>query len=308
MAQPCPAQVESSTPKNPPHPPLVSRTSIASSETGKPATESTDPQLPADHDLTVRSLAHETALRRLQGLDSQQKRGRKGPDAASTASTQPVLVKEYSQNSPAPSIKQSKMRKHRNSSGNQDSSKLPPMESFSFQDILASIDPEVHGSIDRIAEICGRSKMSLADEYSSHLPPQADFSLLGLAEQAGISRLEPVEEASSTHEDTQQDPRPTRSRAARLSLVGTSNHACGELSSAPVTATSVVASSPQLSDVQEASGWSEGQSSYIPQLLAWLRSSRDDPQQSSRTSRRNSGAANALQRILGGTTDTTTSH
>lgn len=308
MAQPCPAHVESSTPKNPPHPPLVSQASIASPETGNPATDSTSPQLPAVHNLTERSLAHEEALRRLQGLDSQQKRGKKAPDAASTASTQPVLVREYSQNSPAPSIRQSRMRKHRNSSVNRDSSALPSIESFSFQDILASIDPEVHGSIDRIAEICGRSKMSLADEYSSHLPPQADFSLLGLAEQAGISRLEPVEEASSTHEDTHQDPRPTRSRAARLSLVGNSNHARGELSSAPVNATSAVASSPQPSDVQETSGRPEGQSAYIPQLLAWLRSSRDDPHQSSRTSKRNSGAAAALQRILGSSADTTTSH
>ncbi|KAL8929559.1 MAG: hypothetical protein Q9208_001228 [Pyrenodesmia sp. 3 TL-2023] len=254
MAQPCPAQVESSSPKNPPHPPLVSPTSIAPPGTGNPAAHSTDTQLPAVNPLTERSLAHETALRQLEGLDSQQKRGRKAPDAASTASTQPVLVREYSQNSPRPSIRQSRMRKYRNSSGNRDSSEMPPMESFSFQDILASIDPEVHGSIDRIAEICGRSKMSLADEYSSHLPPQADFSLLGVAEQAGISRLEPVEEASSTHEDIQQDPRPTHSRAARLSLVGTSNHARGDLSSTPVTATSAVASSPQSIDVQELSG------------------------------------------------------
>ncbi|KAI4192947.1 MAG: hypothetical protein LQ346_004062 [Caloplaca aetnensis] len=307
MAQPYPPHVESSTPKAPPHSSILCQTSIASPEPGNSATAFTDPRSPAVHNLTERSLAQETALRRLQGLDTQQKRGRKAPDAASTASTQPVLVREYSPSTPNRSSK-SRMRKNRNSAGNRDSSEMPPLESFSFQDILAAIDPEVHGSIDKIAEICGRSKMSLADEYSSHLPPQGDFSLLGLAEQAGISRLEPVEETSSTLEETAQDPSPSRSRAARLSLVGTSNQSHGDLLSAPITATSAVASSPQLRDVHEGSRGSEGQSAYIPQFLAWLRSSRDDPQPSSRTSRRNSGAANALQRILSSSADTTTSH
>ncbi|KAL8902474.1 MAG: hypothetical protein Q9207_004672 [Kuettlingeria erythrocarpa] len=308
MAQPYPPHVESSTPKDPPHPSSLCQASIASAETGNPAKASTDPRSPAVHNLTERSLAQETALRRLQGLDTQQKRGRKAPDAATTASTQPVLVREYSPSPPNRSSKQSRMRKHRSSGGNRDSSEMPPLESFSFQDILAAIDPEVHGSIDKIAEICGRSKMSLADEYSSHLPPQGDFSLLGLAEQAGISRLEPVEETSSILEETAQDPSPSRSRAARLSLVGNSNQSHGDLLSAPVTATSAVASSPQLRDVRQGSQGPEGQSAYVPQFLAWLRSSRDDPQPSSRTSRRNSGAAIALQRILSGSADTTTSH
>lgn len=304
------AEVESSTFNPPTTLQLTSQPSIAPIANGNPTSASTDPQPATVRDPSERNLAHEAALRRLHGLDSQSKRGRKASEAPSIASTQPVLVREYSQASPSSAgSKQSRMRQKRNSSANRDSSEMPPLESFSFQDILASIDPEIHGSIDKIAEMCGRSKMSLADEYSSHLPPQGDFSLLGLedhGDQTGISRLEPVEEASSTHEEAAHDPRSTRSRAARLSLVATSTRAHEDLLSAPVTATSAVAPDTQSRAVREDPRRPAVQSSYIPQLLAWLRSSRDNAPRSSQTSRRNSRATNALQAILGNA-DTTTS-
>ncbi|KAF3034494.1 hypothetical protein E8E12_003939 [Didymella heteroderae] len=49
---------------------------------------------------------------------------------------------------------------------------LPAIEDFSFSAILRAVDPEIRDAIDAIAEICARSRMSLADEYDAHLPPQ----------------------------------------------------------------------------------------------------------------------------------------
>ncbi|KAI4146106.1 MAG: hypothetical protein L6R39_003590 [Caloplaca ligustica] len=274
----------------------------------KSATTPTSP--PSDDQaLNERNLAHETALRRLNGLDSQPKRGRKAPDLPSTASTQPVLVREYSQSTPNNrGSRQSIMKQRSHSRSNRESSEMPPLESFSFHDILASIDPQVHGSIDKIAEICGRSRMSLADEYSSHLPPHGDFSLLNLqdhGDHTAVSRLEPVEEASSTHEESAQEARSTPSRAARLSLVGRPNTGQGDLSSAPVTATSNVASHTQSVHVRPESRAPEVQASYIPQLLAWLGSSQHNSSRLSNTSRGDSGAANALLRILDSSAEST---
>ncbi|KAI4173384.1 MAG: hypothetical protein LQ343_002916 [Gyalolechia ehrenbergii] len=302
MSQPPLADVDATTSKTLHAPPLTSRSSSAATKDSSPITSGdNDPQLAGEGDLSERKLAHEAALRRLNGLDSKSKRDKKAPDTGSTASTQPVLVKEYSKSTSSGGMKQQKMRQKRNSSGNKDSSELPPLKSFSFQDILASIEPEIHGSIDQIAEIYGRSRMSLADEYSSHLPPQGDFSLPNLQDhndQAHAPRLAPVEEASSTHEDPTQDSRSARTRAARLSLVGNPSREPGDLSSNPVISASTVPH-VQSAALQEDARRSELHPPYIPQLLAWLRGSQDDPNRSSPVSRRDSGAATALQRVLG---------
>ena len=304
MPQTPSADVESSTSKSQltlPHSnePLKESVSLPSD---------TDQHLDHKSELNERNLAHEAALRRLNGVESNPEPGRKAPSSASIASTQPVLVREYSHSSPSSSgTKQMKMRRKRDSRGNQPSSEMPPMEKFSFQDILASIDPEVRGSIDKIAEICGRSRMSLADEYSSHLPPQGDYPMPSLqdhVDQVPSSRLEPVEEASSSHEDPTQDSRSARTRAARLSLVRSSARDHGDLSSAPVVGTSTVASSIKYSASQEGTERPEAQSSYLPQLLAWLTSSRVDPSRSPHSSRRDSGATNALHRVLGSSAET----
>lgn len=310
LTRPSPAAVESSTtPKEPPNPQLTSQHSRNPTDGGQSTVRSTDTSPAGQSDLSERNLAQEKALRRLNGLDSRSKRARKAPDAASTASTQPVLVREYSQSCPRNSgTKPARMKQKRNSGSSRHSSEMPPLESFSFQDILASVDPEIRGSIDKIAEICGRSRMSLADEYSSHLPPHGDFSMPSLqdhGDQAGVSRLEPVEEVASAHEEDAPDPRSTRARAARLSLVRDSNGVHKDLSSAPVTATSAVASHTQSVPLRQDTRPSEVEASFLPQLLAWLTSSHKDSPRSSRVSRRDSEAANALQRILSSSAEST---
>ncbi|KAL8711483.1 MAG: hypothetical protein Q9220_004141 [cf. Caloplaca sp. 1 TL-2023] len=263
---------------------------------------STDKPL-SESQQSERNLAHEAALRRLDGLDSSTPGRKRSPEASSVASTQPVLVREYSQ-SPASrnDTRLSRMRQRKKSSKDQQSSEIPSLESFSFQDILTSIDPEVRGSIDRIAEICGRSKMSLADEYSSHMPPQGDLSIPVLQEhidQVAISRLDPVEEASSTHEQVLPPSGSTRSRANRLSLAARSTTANGDILSATTISTSAVTSHVQSIGNEEVEREPNVRESYIPQLVAWLRSSQGTSIRSSPASRRHSGAIDALQRALG---------
>ncbi|KAK4544164.1 hypothetical protein LTR36_004374 [Oleoguttula mirabilis] len=54
---------------------------------------------------------------------------------------------------------------------------LPPVSSYAFADILRSADcPEFQHAIDGIAEICAKNRMSLADEYASHLPPLGEIT------------------------------------------------------------------------------------------------------------------------------------
>ncbi|KAL8743637.1 MAG: hypothetical protein Q9190_004034 [Brigantiaea leucoxantha] len=276
---------------------------VSASQSGNTLPSSNKSSRPAQR-LDERSLAHEAALRRLNGLDPPRSSKSKAQDSNSVAGTEPVLVREYS-NSPSDpgSSRYAKMKQRRKSQQEQRSSDLPPLENFSFQDILASIEPEIRGSIDTIAEICGRSRMSLADEYGSHLPPQGDLDMPSLQTMSepieATSRLEPVEEASSIQEQSSTS-RHQRSRSTRLSLANNPAHIKSKLPSSPVTATSAVASQTQSSALSQPLN---PQPSYIPQILAWLRNSRVGPRDGVQSSRRDSGAATSLQRLLGSSPD-----
>ncbi|OKL64053.1 hypothetical protein UA08_00374 [Talaromyces atroroseus] len=48
---------------------------------------------------------------------------------------------------------------------------LPSVDEFGIEAILRAIEPEIRSTLDSIAEICGRSKLSLANEYGSHIAP-----------------------------------------------------------------------------------------------------------------------------------------
>lgn len=104
---------------------------------------------------------------------------------------------------------------------------LPAVEDFSFSAILRAVDPEIRDAIDAIAEICARSRLSLADEYDAHLPPQGEITGTGpgwvastgaLAGRGRLSRigqgwtaadntLMAVPEASSSSERLEQEGR-----------------------------------------------------------------------------------------------------
>jgi hypothetical protein len=71
---------------------------------------------------------------------------------------------------------------------------LPPVSDFSIDGILSAIQPDIEDTIDAIAEIMGRSRLSLANEYDSHMPPQGEIRA------SSRNALLTVEEASSSNE------------------------------------------------------------------------------------------------------------
>jgi hypothetical protein len=79
---------------------------------------------------------------------------------------QPVLVHSYTSPKPTPSGSPSG-RSH----------VLPPIAAFSFAEILRRADnADFQSAIDGIAEICAKNRMSLAEEYGSHLPPVGEIT------------------------------------------------------------------------------------------------------------------------------------
>ncbi|OTA99191.1 hypothetical protein M426DRAFT_325335 [Hypoxylon sp. CI-4A] len=49
--------------------------------------------------------------------------------------------------------------------------KLPPLESFTFKSIIADIQQDVGADLERIAEICARTRYSLSNQYEVHIAP-----------------------------------------------------------------------------------------------------------------------------------------
>lgn len=116
--------------------------------------------------------------------------------------TQPVLVRAYSGNAEPTTAKSSTMSPRRlfQFTGSRSAAPsrpsgppLPTDKDFSIESILQAIEPDIKGTLDSIAEICGRSKLSLANEYGSHIAPLGEI-------RAPPNGLVPVEEASSSDE------------------------------------------------------------------------------------------------------------
>ena len=61
---------------------------------------------------------------------------------------------------------------------------IPPVSAFSFSHVLLTVELDIQDSLDAISEICARSRLSLADEYGAHLPPQGEIG--GLAQQLAL--------------------------------------------------------------------------------------------------------------------------
>ncbi|KAI1120556.1 hypothetical protein F5Y10DRAFT_258167 [Nemania abortiva] len=65
-----------------------------------------------------------------------------------------------------------------------DDVRLPPLEDFSFKSIMADIEHDIGADLDRIADICARSRYSLSNQYEIHVAPHgsgASFVQGGLA-------------------------------------------------------------------------------------------------------------------------------
>jgi len=174
-------------------------TSVSSSphhaqDTGQPLDEAT--------------IANRTAaLRRLNGIAPRHRRA-ESTRTRTSLSSQPIIVRTYSASptSRPPSDPRVSATMYDRRSMTHDLN-LPSAEVFSFENILQAIEHEAQEDVDAIAEICGRSKMSLANEYDAHMPPQGELMAARMGRQpSSMARsslnqtLTPVEEASSINE------------------------------------------------------------------------------------------------------------
>lgn len=255
------------------------------------------------------TLAHQAALRRLNGVFSNHRRVHEAIETSPSSSAfEPVLVRSYNNSTSAddPSGKV-KMRNKGRSRADEKLCELPPLDRFSFQDILASIDSDVKGSIDAIAEICGRSRMSLADQYGSHLPPQGELTSLlehGHVQSPQSRDLIAEQESSPTFQLTRNQ---NHRHSASLSLVG-NLHPTGSVPlSAPVIATSninfqPIPNSSTSEHVDTGTASSDPRSTLLPHVLSWLRGSSASFAPGGHEAQLADGdynsAADALQRIL----------
>ena len=236
---------------------------------------------------------HQPAVRRINTELSSQATP---PKSQPTSSSKPVLVC-------GPSNKPDMKKKHQ-SMDRSTSPKLPPVESFSFQDILDSIGPEASASIDAIAEICGRSKMSLAAEHGSHRQPQAQLTTTGGSPDASFlpARLEPVAEANP-------DRPHTRSMSRSLALTTGAAHKGDGLPSTPTAAASNVTSHTHTTTsgygkTEDSSTAAPVSASLLPQVLAWLRGSGSTTtNEVTCASGQDAGAVNTMQRLLNDTSE-----
>lgn len=248
------------------------------------------PQLPTI-DPKEQNPGHQSAIRRVKSKESTIRDT--PPKSQNISGSKPVLVH-------GPSTKPDMKKKHQ-PVDKSTSPKLPPVESFSFQDILGTLGPEANASIDAIAEICGRSKMSLAAEHSSHRPPQGQLSTTGSSPDNFFlpGRLEPVAETSSERPHT-------RSTSRSLALAtGAAQNGTG-LPGTPTAATSnVLSHTHTCSSGRGRDGGSSTTTSVslLPQVLAWLRHSSSTTNEQTSASGQDAGAASVMHRLLNDTPD-----
>ena len=135
-----------------------------------------------------------SALRQLNGATRSRHRYAKSTGARSSTFNQPVIVRTYS-GAARPRSQQRdvitvKKEKSAMTNGKMEL-KLPPVEAFSFKGIMDEIRHGVADDLERIAEICARSKYSLSNQYEVHMPPHGRGEPilqrvgLGVSSQAG---------------------------------------------------------------------------------------------------------------------------
>ncbi|MCJ1483701.1 hypothetical protein MMC06_003869 [Schaereria dolodes] len=260
--------------------------------------------------IDAKALADRTAaLHRLNGSTHIYHAVSDSTTSQSVTSTQPVLVRTYNSDMTAASIPSAAEPKtHQIQKGAITPHELPPLSAFSFQEILAAIDPDVRISIDTIAEICGRSKMSLANQYHSHLTPHGELHASNPGDPIESTQtilhqsLEPLEECvpdnraiqNALEEASGNCPEAVHARATSTSLAllltSSSNHQSSAITSVSMAEPSTIeshayklstTSAPnsqsghrpfQQGAAQDDGLKSVSQSTLLPNLLAWLQS------------------------------------
>ncbi|KAI9892195.1 MAG: hypothetical protein M1814_001654 [Vezdaea aestivalis] len=120
---------------------------------------------------TTSSALSSTNLYSLHGRSRSRQNGIRPASIDSRTSAQPVIVSSYP-HQPAWSRSQSRNRpSSRVGNLRMDRASLPPLDAFNFDSIMSSIDAEVTGTLDAIADICANNRYSLANQYEVHMPP-----------------------------------------------------------------------------------------------------------------------------------------
>jgi hypothetical protein len=102
-------------------------------------------------------------------------------------------------------------------------SQLPPIEAFSFRSFMAEMqESELESSLDKIAEICARSKYSLSNHYEGHVPPHGSGANFvrqpsGGRRRGNGQRREPGPTLQAVQSDDENNPNGARGHRKRRS-------------------------------------------------------------------------------------------
>ncbi|KAI0491212.1 hypothetical protein F4859DRAFT_38176 [Xylaria cf. heliscus] len=72
-----------------------------------------------------------------------------------------------------------------------DDVKLPPLEAFSFKSIMAELEQDIGADLDRIADICARSRYSLSNQYEIHVAPHGSGASFAQGSSPSVSTTLP---------------------------------------------------------------------------------------------------------------------
>jgi hypothetical protein len=153
-----------------------------------------------EHTLDEATVANRiSALRQLNGATRSRHRYAKSTGARQSTFNQPVIVRTYS-GAARPRAQQrdlvtvKKENGHSTMKASQVELKLPPVEAFSFKGIMDEIRHGVTEDLERIAEICARSKYSLSNQYEVHMPPhgRGEAILVGSVTNGGGPTLQAI--------------------------------------------------------------------------------------------------------------------
>ena len=180
-----------------------------------------------EHSLDEATVANRiSALRQLNGAMRSGHRYAKSTGARNSTFSQPVIVRTYS-GAVRPRSQQRDLitvKREKGQSANVITKmefKLPPVEAFTFKGIMDEIRHGVSEDLERIAEICARTKYSLSNQYEVHMPPHGhgEPTVVGTGENGGGPTLQAIE---SDDEQPRQVGRGTRlGRRTKSAAYGT---------------------------------------------------------------------------------------
>lgn len=177
-----------------------------------------------EHILDERTVATRiSALRQLNG-GTRGHRYTKSTGARSSTFSQPVIVRTYSGTARPRSQRRDLVTVKKESGlpamkSAQAELKLPPVEAFTFKGIMDEIRHGVSDDLERIAEICARSRYSLSNQYEVHMPPhgQGEAIIGGL----GVDGSGPTLQAISSDDEQTRRVRRSGARRTRSAAYGT---------------------------------------------------------------------------------------